>query len=63
MTKRKSNDYKNVFEPILANKYVLYDYYNNQTNGDKLVLMDNHICFNSLINYYFPLQTINLYSY
>ena len=50
MPKRKSCDFKNVFEPILANKYVLYDIYNNHSNGDKLVLMDNHICFNSLIN-------------
>ena len=50
MTKRKSCDFKNVFEPILANKYVLYDIYNNHTNGDKIILMNNHICFNSLIN-------------
>ena len=51
MTKRKSCDFKNVFEPILTNKYVLYDIYNNHSNGDKLVLMDNHICFDSLINF------------
>jgi ATP-dependent protease ClpP protease subunit len=50
MTKRNNNDFKNVFEPILANKYVLYDIFANHNNGDKIVLMDNHICFNSTIN-------------
>lgn len=50
MTKRNSNDFKNVFEPILANKYVLYDTFANHNNGDKIVIMDNHICFNSTIN-------------
>ena len=50
MTKRNSNDFKNVFEPILANKYVYYDIFTNTNNGDKIVIMDNHICFNSTIN-------------
>jgi ATP-dependent protease ClpP protease subunit len=50
MNKRKSSEFKNVFEPILSNKYALYDMYNNINNGDKIVLMDNHICFNSTIN-------------
>ena len=50
MTKRNSNDFKNVFEPILANKYVYYDIFTNHNNGDKIVIMDNHICFNSTIN-------------
>jgi hypothetical protein len=51
MTKRSNNnDYNNVFEPILSNKYVLYDIFTNYNNGDKIVLMDNHICFNSTIN-------------
>jgi len=51
MTKRSNNnDYNNVFEPILSNKYVLYDIFTNTNNGDKIVLMDNHICFNSTIN-------------
>jgi len=50
MTKRNNSDFKNVFEPILANKYVYYDIFTNHNNGDKIVIMDNHICFNSTIN-------------
>ena len=48
--KRKNNNFSNVYIPILANKYKLYDSYNNSLNCDKLVIMDNHICFDALIN-------------
>ena len=48
--KRKNNNFSNVYIPILANKYKLYDIYNNSLNCDKLVIMDNHICFDALIN-------------
>lgn len=48
--KRKNNNYVNAYIPILSNKYKLYDSYNNPLNCDKLVLMDNHICFDALIN-------------
>ena len=48
--KRKNNNFSNVYIPIMANKYKLYDSYNNSLNCDKLVIMDNHICFDALIN-------------
>jgi|UniRef100_A0A6C0H4P4 ATP-dependent protease ClpP protease subunit len=48
--KRKNNNFVNVYIPILSNKYKLYDSYNNSLNCDKIVLMDNHICFDALIN-------------
>ena len=48
--KRKNNNFNNVYIPILTNKYKLYDSYNNSLNCDKLVIMDNHICFDALIN-------------
>jgi hypothetical protein len=50
MTKRNSNEFNNVYEPILANKYMLYDIFTNHNNGDKIVLMDNHVSFNATIN-------------
>jgi hypothetical protein len=50
MTKRNSNDFNNVYEPILANKYVFYDIFTNHNNGDKIVIMDNHVSFNATIN-------------
>ena len=48
--KRKNNNFSNVYIPIMTNKYKLYDSYNNSLNCDKLVIMDNHICFDALIN-------------
>jgi len=48
--KRKNNNYVNVYIPILSKKYKLYDSYHNSLNCDKIVLMDNHICFDALIN-------------
>ena len=48
--KRKNNNYINVHIPLWTNKYKLYDTYNNSLNCDKLVIMDNHICFDALIN-------------
>jgi len=48
--KRKNTDFSNIFIPILTNKYKLYDVYNNSLNCDKIVLMDNHICFDAIIN-------------
>jgi len=48
--KRKNNNFSNVYIPIMTNKYKLYDTYNNSLNCDKLVIMDNHICFDALIN-------------
>ena len=48
--KRKNNNFVNVYIPILANNYKLYDSYTNSLNCDKLVLMDNHICFDAIIN-------------
>jgi len=50
MTKRNSNEFNNVYEPILANKYMIYDIFTNHNNGDKIVLMDNHVSFNATIN-------------
>jgi hypothetical protein len=50
MTKRNSNEFNNVYEPILANKYVFYDIFTNHNNGDKIVIMDNHVSFNATIN-------------
>ena len=50
INKRKSTVFTNTFEPVLSSKYLLYDIYNNILNGDKIILMDNHICFDSLIN-------------
>lgn len=48
--KRKNNNFSNVYIPIMTNEYKLYDIYNNSLNCDKLVIMDNHICFDALIN-------------
>ena len=48
--KRKNNNFINAYIPLLTNKYKLYDSYNNSLNCDKLVIMDNHICFDALIN-------------
>lgn len=48
--KRKNTDYINHYIPVLSNKYKLYDSYNNSLNGDKIVVMDNHICFDATIN-------------
>ena len=48
--KRKNTDFSNIFIPILTNKYKLYDVYHNSLNCDKIVLMDNHICFDAIIN-------------
>jgi hypothetical protein len=50
MTKRNSNEFNNVYEPILANKYMFYDIFTNHNNGDKIVIMDNHVSFNATIN-------------
>jgi hypothetical protein len=50
MTKRNSTEFNNVYEPILANKYVFYDIFTNHNNGDKIVIMDNHVSFNATIN-------------
>jgi hypothetical protein len=50
MTKRNSNEFNNVYEPILANKYMIYDIFTNHNNGDKIVIMDNHVSFNATIN-------------
>jgi ATP-dependent protease ClpP protease subunit len=48
--KRKNNNFINTYVPILSNKYKLYDSYNNLLNCDKVVIMDNHVCFDALIN-------------
>ena len=48
--KRKNTNFINTFEPLLSNSYKLYDSYNNPLNCDKLVIMDNHVCFNALVN-------------
>lgn len=48
--KRKNSNFINDYIPILANKYKLYESYNNSLNCDKVVIMDNHICFDALIN-------------
>jgi ATP-dependent protease ClpP protease subunit len=48
--KRKNNNFINAYTPILSNKYKLYDSYTNSFNCDKIVIMDNHICFDALIN-------------
>lgn len=48
--KRKNTNFINVYTPLMTNKYKLYDSYNNSLNCDKLVLMDNHVCFDALIN-------------
>jgi hypothetical protein len=50
MTKRNSTEFNNVYEPILANKYMFYDIFTNHNNGDKIVIMDNHVSFNATIN-------------
>jgi hypothetical protein len=50
INKRKSELFTNTLEPVLSRKYLLYDKYNNDLNGDNIVLMDNHICFDSLVN-------------
>ena len=48
--KRKNNDFINTYIPLLSNKYKLYDSYNNPLNCDKLVITDNHVCFDALVN-------------
>jgi len=48
--KRKNTEFSNIFIPILTNKYKLYDVYHNSLNCDKIVLIDNHICFDAIIN-------------
>jgi len=48
--KRKNITFINTYEPLLSNKYKLYDSYNNPLNCDKIVISDNHVCFDALVN-------------
>ena len=50
MNKRKNDIYFNIYDPILSNRYKIYDKYENLLNCDQILLRDNHISFNSLIN-------------
>lgn len=54
MSKRKYSINPITFNPSEAlknNNYKLYNYYNNPTNCDNIVLCDNHIYYNANINY------------